>query len=225
MNSMVQLSGDQPFSWGSFATDTITGGLTGGAFGLIGKGLGSLSSGGFGGYRFAIPGYGSTTFVGAAAGSASSGFAGGFGGVFGNTVFSTRWNENQMELFPGSKPPPTTSTIKANKSAGDAVRDRIAIREAPAKIEQELETVGGIRRLDVLKSGTERIAIESKVGLTDLSSHVRQELSRDWWLLRQEQVDRVIWEFSRSEVTGLQGPTSRLLSKLQKLGIEVRIAP
>jgi hypothetical protein len=54
--------------------------------------------------------------------------------------------------------------VKKNKEAGDAVRDKIAAREAPAKIEQSYDTVGGIRRVDVVKEGEEAIGIESKVG-------------------------------------------------------------
>ena len=115
--------------------------------------------------------------------------------------------------------------IQANKLAGDAVRDLIAAREAPALTEQTFNTIGGARRVDVLKIGDELVSIESKVGRTSLDSAVRQELARDWWLQRQGQVDRVIWEFTPSDVTGAGGPTGPLLQKLQKLGFEVRINP
>ena len=87
---------------------------------------------------------------------------------------------------------PRTAGIQANKAAGDAVRDLIATREAPALIEQTFRTVGGVRRVDVLKLGDELAAIESKVGRTGLGlrgSRIRQELARDWWLQRQGQVD------------------------------------
>ena len=115
------------------------------------------------------------------------------------------------------------SLVQVNKAAGDAVRDVIAAREAPALIEQTFNTVGGARRVDVLKLGDETVAIESKAGRTALDSRVRQEVARDWWLQRQGQVGRVQWEFSRSEVTGQVGPTSQLLGKLQKLGFDVKI--
>lgn len=115
--------------------------------------------------------------------------------------------------------------LQANKQAGDAARDRIAQREAPATIEESFLTVGGIRRVDVKKEGDKIIAIESKVGRTVLGKRVRQELARDWWLLRQGKVDVVIWEFTRSEATNLIGPTPALLDKLVRLGIEVRIQP
>jgi hypothetical protein len=54
--------------------------------------------------------------------------------------------------------------IGANKLAGDSIRDVIAAREAPALIEQSFTTVGGVRRVDVLKLGDQTLAIESKVG-------------------------------------------------------------
>jgi len=63
----------------------------------------------------------------------------------------------------------------------------------------------------VVKVGDKLVAIESKVGRADLTARVRQELARDWWLRRQGQVDRVVWEFTPSEVTGAGGPTAPLL--------------
>lgn len=72
--------------------------------------------------------------------------------------------------------------------------------------------------------GEDVLGIESKVGKTYLDSRIRQELARDWWLLRQRQLDRVRWEFSPNEL-GELGPSAPLLQKLQKLGIEVRINP
>ncbi len=81
----------------------------------------------------------------------------------------------------------------------------------------------GVRRVDVLKLGDELVGIESKVGRTALDSRVRQELARDWWLRRQGQVDRVVWEFTPSEITGKVGPTKQLMEKLQKFGFDVRI--
>jgi len=105
------------------------------------------------------------------------------------------------------------------------MRDVIAAREAPALTEQTFTTVGGVRRVDVLKIGDRLVSIESKVGRTSLSAEVRQELARDWWLRRQGQVQHVVWEFSPSDVTGLGGPTAPLRQMLDKLGFEVRINP
>jgi len=118
------------------------------------------------------------------------------------------------------------STVQANKAAGDAVRDAIAAREAPALTEQNLRVTGGLRRIDVLKQGNRIVAIESKVGRTGLGrsgSRVRQELARDVKLLRSGEVDEVVWEFTRSEVTGKIGPTQPLLDALNKFGITVKI--
>jgi hypothetical protein len=114
------------------------------------------------------------------------------------------------------------SNVKANKIAGDAARDAIRLREAPALIEQNFRVIGGLRRVDVLKQGNRIVAIESKVGRTGLSRVVRREIARDVRMLRSGQVDEVIWEFSRSAATGKIGPTKRLLAKLLKFGITVR---
>ncbi len=86
-----------------------------------------------------------------------------------------------------------------------------------------MKTVGGTRRIDVLKQGGELVGIESKVGRTALDSRIKQELARDWWLRRQGQLDRILCEFSRSEVTGKVGPTKSLLDKLLKLGFDIVI--
>jgi hypothetical protein len=121
-------------------------------------------------------------------------------------------------LFAGSG----RTGIQANKLAGDKVRDAIALREAPAVIEHPFVTLGGVRVADVVKLGDEIVEIESKVGRTSLTPRVRQELARDWWLRRQGQVDRVVWEFSPSDVTGKVGPTPQLAEKLKKLEFDVR---
>lgn len=91
-----------------------------------------------------------------------------------------------------------------------------------------MSTVGGERRLDVLVEPPvtpDRLSIESKVGRTDLRDRERQELARDWWLLRQGQVDRVRWEFSPSDVTGEVGPSDALRKKIEKLGFDIQINP
>ncbi len=112
--------------------------------------------------------------------------------------------------------------IKGNKKAGDNARDFIAKREGNgALIEQSFQTTGGLRRLDVLVNGLQRTAIESKVGRTRLSDHIRREIARDIKLLRANKIDKVQWEFFISSHTGKGGPTKELLQKLQKLGKNV----
>jgi RHS repeat-associated protein len=138
----------------------------------------------------------------------------------------------QEALAGASRPTKSIPGIFENKVAGDTVRDAIAGREAPALIEQEFKTLGGARRIDVLKIvddlsvlriNAETVAIESKVGRTALTPRVRQELARDWWLLRQGKVNKVVWEFSPSDVTGEVGPTRPLQEMIDKLGFESRI--
>ena len=50
---------------------------------------------------------------------------------------------------------------------------------------------------------------------------VRQELARDWWLVRQGRLDGVTWEFTPSPITGQVGPSAALLQKIQKLGLGI----
>jgi RHS repeat-associated protein len=146
------------------------------------------------------------------------------GAVAGTAVAATTIEFMEVtQMATNDVPLPIRGGVQANKAAGDAVRDAIAQREAPALTEQVFNTVGGARRVDVLKLGDELVGIESKVGRTALDSRIRQELARDWWLQRQSKLDRVIWEFSRSERTGKIGPTSQLAEKLEKLGFETRI--
>jgi hypothetical protein len=111
--------------------------------------------------------------------------------------------------------------VQINRRIGNAASDAIALREAGIR-EGYFETVGGVRMVDVVSLADEVIAIESKVGRTSLHSRVRQELARDWWLLRQGQVDKVVWEFSPN-AAGELGPTGPLKQMLENLGIETRI--
>ncbi len=56
--------------------------------------------------------------------------------------------------------------IQANKIAGDDIRDIIAAREAPALPEQTFHTVGGTRRVDVLKLGDAGNRIQGRTNRT-----------------------------------------------------------
>ncbi len=127
---------------------------------------------------------------------------------------------------------PQLPQVQQNKRAGDAVRDQIALREGGVT-EVGFKVSGGWRYLDVVKYGRKKVGFESKVGRTSLgksrkgkkASRVRQELARDLKILRAGELDKVIWEFSPSKVTGKSGPTKPLFEKLEKyrgLGIEIR---
>ena len=116
------------------------------------------------------------------------------------------------------------SCVRLNKEIGDAASDAIAMRYPFALREVPFKTIGGPRIQDVVPLGTgRRVAIESKVGETALSGRIRQEVARDWWLLRQNQVDEIIWEFTPSPITRKGGPQPALLETLQRLGIKVRV--
>jgi hypothetical protein len=118
-------------------------------------------------------------------------------------------------------PPPGRSDIGANKEAGDTASDRIASRFPGARREVTFQTSEGPRRVDVLTD--DGLAIESKVGRTSNSSFVRAEVRKDAEVLSDPDsgVDRIEWEFSRSEVTGKSGPTPRLREALERAGITI----
>lgn len=136
-----------------------------------------------------------------------------------------RWAAKPPRRRRRQPPNRPTKGVQANSQAGNAARDEIAAREAPVSKERRFETAAGSRFSDVLKEGKERVVIESKVGLTSLSKVVKQQLARDWWLRHEGKVDRVIWEFTRSKVTGEVGPNEPLRKILEKLGFEIRINP
>ncbi|WP_175580981.1 RHS repeat domain-containing protein [Marivivens donghaensis] len=113
------------------------------------------------------------------------------------------------------------SQVQRNKRVGDDARDRILAREG-GDPEVNFKTIGGYRRVDVLANGG-RKAFESKVGRTSLGKRERQELARDIRLLRNDKLDEVVWEFSRSPTTGKVGPTGPLRDALERNGITIKI--
>ena len=120
-----------------------------------------------------------------------------------------------------------TPNVQRNRVNGDAARDRIAGRFPNADKEVSKNTTDGYRRIDVYIP-EEGIAIESKVGRTSLTNGQNgtlRQLNKDYELLITpgNGVNRVIWEFSESPVTGKIGPTPRLQRALEAAGIEIRI--
>lgn len=115
------------------------------------------------------------------------------------------------------------SRIAQNQVNGNFARDSISARFPGARTEVTLPTLQGVRRLDVLTPSG--LAIESKVGLTSLSSDIRTQIIKDVELLNDplQPVNSLRWEFSRSPVTGKVGPNLSLENFLRQNGIEVII--
>jgi hypothetical protein len=124
---------------------------------------------------------------------------------------------SQLDLLSHNAGCNKAALVKANKATGDSARDAIAARTGGVT-EQNFNVTGGSRRVDVLDGST---AIESKVGRTGLTARTRQELARDVKNKRAGNVDKNVWEFSPSPVTGKSGPTKKLRGKLEKHGIEI----
>ena len=70
-----------------------------------------------------------------------------------------------VNVAPGATAPLTG--VQANRAAGDAAADAIAIREAGIR-EGYFNTVGGVRKPNVIVLGEDVLSIESKVGRTPL---------------------------------------------------------
>lgn len=75
----------------------------------------------------------------------------------------------------------------------------------------------GGRYVDQLSNG---IAYEAKVGYTCLSQRVRIQVMKDAYLLQTNQVNAVVWEFFKSDITGRGGATQQLLDFLTQNGIQ-----
>lgn len=75
----------------------------------------------------------------------------------------------------------------------------------------------GGRYVDQLSNG---IAYEAKVGYTCLSQRVRIQVMKDAYLLQTNQVNAVVWEFFKSDITGRGGATQQLLEFLTQNGIQ-----
>ena len=75
----------------------------------------------------------------------------------------------------------------------------------------------GGRYVDLLY---DNVAYESKVGYMCLSQRIRIQILKDAWLLENGQVDRVVWVFYRSDITGRIGATQALIDFLVEHGIE-----
>ncbi len=147
-----------------------------------------------------------------------------FGAGGGKGQRSAELNQGLSRFLSSPSPRNGRTSVAANKAAGDAVRDVIGEREWPSMTENSETALGGVRRTDVVKIRQNYLeGIESKVGETDLTRPVRQELARDYWLRKSGVYDRIRWEFTPSEITGKVGPTPELAEKIEKLGFDIRI--
>jgi RHS repeat-associated protein len=114
--------------------------------------------------------------------------------------------------------------VLRNKQAGDAARDRVAVRFPGALPEQSLPTSLGTRRVDIL---TTNQAIEVKNGRTSLTNDIRTQIAKDLELLGRSDnnVRSLMWVFTRSETTGKIGPTAPLAEALDEAKIPWVINP
>lgn len=81
----------------------------------------------------------------------------------------------------------------------------------------------GARHIDSYTSTT-KTAREVKVGKVSRSAHVRKQMNKDSWLLKNDpRVKEVEWVFLKSYTTGKKGPSMPLRLELMRRGFKVRI--
>jgi hypothetical protein len=68
-----------------------------------------------------------------------------------------------------------------------------------------------------------RVANESKVGYTSLTSDIRNQIAKDAELINTGRIDGSTWHFFQSPVTGVGGPSQPLLDMLKQNGINIII--
>lgn len=116
-----------------------------------------------------------------------------------------------------------------NSSLDDLIGANIPINQRGDTGEQELSNLyGGVSQVyfptelggRFIDQFADDIAHESKVGFTCLSKRVQIQVMKDAWLLGTYKVDRVVWHFFRSEITGKIGATQNLMDLLTRYGIE-----
>jgi hypothetical protein len=68
---------------------------------------------------------------------------------------------------------------------------------------------------------TDNLIAECKYGKVNLTSFVRNQVMKDYFLLQKGRVTSVQWHFFVSQATGQGGPSKPLLELLKKLGITI----
>ena len=81
----------------------------------------------------------------------------------------------------------------------------------------EVDGVAGGRFVDLYNNG---VAYESKVGYTCLNQRVRIQIIKDGWLLQTKAVEKVVWVFTESSISGTVGATQSVFDLLKQYGIQ-----
>ena len=67
------------------------------------------------------------------------------------------------------------------------------------------------------------VANESKVGYTSLTSDISRQIAKDVELMQAKQIQGSTWNFFKSPVTGVGGPSQPLMDAHRQNGINVII--
>ena len=91
----------------------------------------------------------------------------------------------------------------------------------PGESQQYFETyVDGVKYGRYVDMYSDGIAYEAKVGYTCLSKRIKLQVLKDAYLIEQNKVDKVVWVFFRSEITGKLGASRQLIELLNAYNIE-----
>ncbi len=111
------------------------------------------------------------------------------------------------------------ATMKKGFSTGKAGEEYLA-KLVGGKSQKYFQTSRGGRFIDQFSKG---VAHESKVGYTSLSSRVKTQVLKDAELLKNGQINKSVWHFYKSSVTGKIGPTKPLKNFLSNNKIKYKI--
>lgn len=169
-------------------------------------------------------------------------------GAFGEKERTTHFVDAVTTLLP-SAPVESKAVSLFNKASNVAVQSierettQTVVNQISKKVgwtgkigENYLKSLGGVsqkyfettvgqggRFVDQFVNG---VAYESKVGYTTLTKHVQMQIAKDVELLANKVetgVEKVVWTFFESPVTGKAGASKPLLDALKKAGIETQI--
>ena len=72
--------------------------------------------------------------------------------------------------------------------------------------------------------GNNREVVDAKVGYTCRTNFIRTQIEKDVWLMNKNPlVEKSVWHFYRSPITGKIGPSGPLMEQLDNAGIKIII--
>lgn len=79
---------------------------------------------------------------------------------------------------------------------------------------------GATRVLDFVNFAN-RLGIENKVGLVNMSAEIEAQMMQDAQIMEEDLLDTVVWRFQASPITGQIGPSPVVFQMLQGYNIDI----